>query len=92
MEKEAEEFGDMVILDVSGAIPSFCSVWGGKEICAGKWRGVVGVRKDDADTEEMDAKQMVDNIDFGKTHKYFQWIAKEYAGEGRVKGRPRFVM
>jgi hypothetical protein len=35
---------------------------------------------------------MVDNIDLGKTHEYFKWVAKEYAGEGRVKGRPRFVM
>ena len=34
---------------------------------------------------------MEDNIDSGKTHKYFQWVAKEYAGEGQVKGRPRFV-
>lgn len=36
--------------------------------------------------------QMIDNIDLGKTHEYFKWVAHEYAGEGRVKGRPRFVM
>lgn len=35
---------------------------------------------------------MIDNIDLGKTHEYFKWVAKQYAGEGRVKGRPRFVM
>jgi hypothetical protein len=35
---------------------------------------------------------MYDNIDLGKTHEYFKWVAKEYAGEGRVKGRPRFVV
>ncbi|OCF31309.1 hypothetical protein I316_07095 [Kwoniella heveanensis BCC8398] len=35
---------------------------------------------------------MIDNIDLGKTHEYFKWVAKHYAGEGRVKGRPRFVM
>jgi len=35
---------------------------------------------------------MVDNIDLGKTHEYFRWLAKEYAGEGRKKGRPRFVL
>jgi hypothetical protein len=35
---------------------------------------------------------MVDNIDLGKTHEYFKWVAKEYGGPGRVKGRPRFVM
>ncbi|WWC88817.1 uncharacterized protein L201_003730 [Kwoniella dendrophila CBS 6074] len=35
---------------------------------------------------------MVDNIDLGKTHEYFRWIAKEYSGEGRVKGRPQYVM
>ena len=35
---------------------------------------------------------MVDNIDLGKTHEYFKWIAREFAGPGRVKGRPRFVM
>jgi hypothetical protein len=35
---------------------------------------------------------MVDNIDLGKTHEYFKWVAKAYSGEGRVKGRPRFVM
>lgn len=36
--------------------------------------------------------QMIDNIDLGKTHEYFKWVGHEYAGEGRVKGRPRFVM
>jgi hypothetical protein len=36
--------------------------------------------------------QMEDNIDSGKTHKFFQWVAHEYAGKDRVKGRPRFVM
>ena len=35
---------------------------------------------------------MIDNIDLGKTHEYFKWVAHEYAGPGRVKGRPRFVM
>ncbi|WVQ65931.1 uncharacterized protein L199_004109 [Kwoniella botswanensis] len=35
---------------------------------------------------------MIDNIDLGKTHEYFKWVAKEYSGPGRVKGRPRFVM
>ncbi|KAK4685512.1 hypothetical protein P7C73_g4640, partial [Tremellales sp. Uapishka_1] len=35
---------------------------------------------------------MIDNIDLGKTHEYFKWVAKTYGGEGRVKGRPRFVM
>ncbi|ORY31443.1 hypothetical protein BCR39DRAFT_526792 [Naematelia encephala] len=35
---------------------------------------------------------MIDNIDLGKTHEYFKWVANEYAGPGRVKGRPRFVM
>ncbi|WVQ80546.1 hypothetical protein IAT38_002651 [Cryptococcus sp. DSM 104549] len=35
---------------------------------------------------------MIDNIDLGKTHEYFKWVAHEYAGEGKVKGRPRFVM
>jgi hypothetical protein len=35
---------------------------------------------------------MVDNIDLGKTHEYFKWVAKKYGGAGRVKGRPRFVM
>ncbi|KIR36347.1 hypothetical protein I352_01295 [Cryptococcus deuterogattii MMRL2647] len=35
---------------------------------------------------------MIDNIDLGKTHEYFKWVAHEYAGEERVKGRPRFVM
>lgn len=35
---------------------------------------------------------MIDNIDLGKTHEYFKWVAKQYAGPGRVKGRPRFVM
>ncbi len=35
---------------------------------------------------------MVDNIDLGKTHEYFKWVAKEFSGPGRVKGRPRFVM
>lgn len=36
--------------------------------------------------------QVVDNIDLGKTHAYFKWVAKEFAGKGRVKDRPRFVM
>ncbi len=36
--------------------------------------------------------QVVDNIDLGKTHEYFKWVAKEFAGPGRVKGRPRYVM
>ena len=36
--------------------------------------------------------QIIDNIDAGKTHEYFRWVAKKYAGPGRVKGRPRFVM
>ncbi|WRT67640.1 uncharacterized protein IL334_004612 [Kwoniella shivajii] len=35
---------------------------------------------------------MLDNIDLGKTHEYFKWVAKEYSGEGRVKGRPKFIM
>ena len=35
---------------------------------------------------------IIDNIDAGKTHEYFKWVAHEYAGEGRVKGRPQFVM
>ncbi|KAJ9127215.1 hypothetical protein QFC24_001453 [Naganishia onofrii] len=35
---------------------------------------------------------MEDNIDSGKTWKYYEWVAKEYGGEGRVKGRPRFVL
>jgi hypothetical protein len=37
-------------------------------------------------------RQMEDNIDSGKTWKYYEWVAKEYGGEGRVKGRPRFVL
>lgn len=36
--------------------------------------------------------QIEDNVDSGKTHAYFSWVAKEYGGPGRVKGRPRFVM
>lgn len=36
--------------------------------------------------------QMEDNIDSGKTWKYYEWVAKEYGGEGCVKGRPRFVL
>lgn len=28
----------------------------------------------------------------GKTHEYFKWVAKTYAGPGRVKDRPRFVV
>lgn len=36
--------------------------------------------------------QMEDNIDSGKTWKYYEWVAKEYGGEGRVHGRPRFVL
>ncbi|KAI5453389.1 hypothetical protein NCC49_005868 [Naganishia albida] len=35
---------------------------------------------------------MEDNIDSGKTWKYYEWVAKEYGGEGRVHGRPRFVL
>jgi hypothetical protein len=35
---------------------------------------------------------MVDNIDLGKTHEYFKYVAKEFGGSGKVKGRPRFVM
>lgn len=35
---------------------------------------------------------MEDNIDSGKTWKYYEWVAKEYGGEGRVNGRPRFVL
>ena len=35
---------------------------------------------------------MYDNIDLGKTHEYFKWVAKHYGGEGKVKGRPRFVV
>ncbi|GFZ45356.1 hypothetical protein JCM24511_03082 [Saitozyma sp. JCM 24511] len=34
---------------------------------------------------------VVDNIDLGKTHEYFKWVAHEFEGPGRVKGRPRFV-
>ena len=34
---------------------------------------------------------MVDNIDLGKTHEYFKWVAKEYAGQGRVKGEHGFM-
>jgi hypothetical protein len=36
--------------------------------------------------------QMFDNIDLGKTHEYFKWVAKTFAGPGRKKERPRFVM
>lgn len=35
---------------------------------------------------------VVDNIDLGKTHEYFKWVAHEFEGSGRVKGRPRFVV
>ncbi|WVO15803.1 hypothetical protein L204_103465 [Cryptococcus depauperatus] len=35
---------------------------------------------------------VIDNIDLGKTHEYFKWIAHTFAGEGRVEGRPRFVV
>ncbi|KAL7422144.1 hypothetical protein Q5752_002787 [Cryptotrichosporon argae] len=35
---------------------------------------------------------MVDNIDLGKTHEYFKHVARTFAGPGRVRGRPRFVV
>ncbi|WVR06229.1 hypothetical protein IAU60_003259 [Kwoniella sp. DSM 27419] len=45
-----------------------------------------------AEHNDMVLLPMIDNIDLGKTHEYLKWVAKHYAGEGRVKGRPRFVM
>ncbi|TXT10010.1 uncharacterized protein COLE_03944 [Cutaneotrichosporon oleaginosum] len=50
------------------------------------------VQEEMAEFGDMVMLDIVDNIDFGKTHAYFKWVAHEFAGHGLVKGRPRFVM
>ncbi|BEI86425.1 hypothetical protein CcaverHIS002_0607120 [Cutaneotrichosporon cavernicola] len=50
------------------------------------------VEEEMAEFGDMIILDIVDNIDDGKTHAYFKWIAAKFAGAGQVKGRPRFVM
>ncbi|GMK57377.1 hypothetical protein CspeluHIS016_0402110 [Cutaneotrichosporon spelunceum] len=50
------------------------------------------VEKEMAEFGDMVMLDIVDNIDDGKTHEYFKWVAHKFAGEGQVRGRPRFVM
>ncbi|KAK8858457.1 hypothetical protein IAR55_002684 [Kwoniella newhampshirensis] len=50
------------------------------------------VREEMSEHGDMVMLPMIDNIDLGKTHEYFKWVAHEYEGPGRIKGRPRFVM
>ncbi|RXK41661.1 hypothetical protein M231_01161 [Tremella mesenterica] len=50
------------------------------------------VKQEMKDHNDMVMLDMIDNIDLGKTHEYFKWVAKTYSGPGRVKGRPRFIM
>ncbi|ODO01524.1 hypothetical protein I350_06344 [Cryptococcus amylolentus CBS 6273] len=52
------------------------------------------VRQEMKEHGDMVMLPMIDNIDLGKTHEYFKYIAHTYAGpsHGLVAGRPRFVV
>jgi hypothetical protein len=72
LQEEADQYQDIVILDVSTDVVPLRYTWSLR--CSPP------------------LLQMEDNIDSGKTWKYYEWVAKEYGGEGRVNGRPRFVL
>ncbi|EJT49571.1 hypothetical protein A1Q1_01286 [Trichosporon asahii var. asahii CBS 2479] len=51
-----------------------------------------GLKQEAEEHKDMVILDIDDNIDFGKTFEYFKWVAQHYAGDGQVRGRPRFVM